>query len=294
MWLLAVLLVEAVSACQLVAVDLCRTAGYNYTSMPNLVGHETQADADFTLQTFSPLVQYGCSAQLSFFLCSVYVPMCNEKVAVPIGPCRGLCENVKARCYPVLQGFGFPWPAALDCAKFPAQNDHLHMCMEGPGEVRAAAPAVTLPPDTTLCSQYARPGMYLRVNHTGHCLQLCDADVLFTRADKDVTEYWISVLSAVCFVTSMLAVLTFLTDSDSRGCRFPYPDRPLPFLALCYNVVSVGWGVRAVLGREPVACYPDPHTHSHTLLLAQEGLGNAHCALVFFLTYFFGNAIAIW
>ncbi|KAG8325577.1 Wnt-activated receptor activity protein [Homalodisca vitripennis] len=291
----ATLVDRAAAACQHIAVDLCRGTGYNYTSMPNLVGHDTQADADFTLQTFSPLVQYGCSAQLGFFLCSVYVPMCNEKVTSPIGPCRGLCEAVRARCYPVLQGFGFPWPAALDCSRFPAQNDHRHMCMEGPGEVGlGVAPArpsgsrvLSTDPDVTPCSHYARPDLYVRANRTGRCLQRCDADILFTKVDKDVAEVWISVLSAICFVTSLFAVVTFLADS---GSMFPYPERPLPFLALCHNMVSVGWGLRAALGRDAVACYPD---YSRTLLLAQEGLGNAHCALVFFLTYFFGNAIAI-
>lgn len=120
--------------CEPIRIDLCRGMGYNETAMPTLVGHEVQSDADFTLQTFLPLIQYGCSAQLHFFLCAAYLPMCTPKVRVPIGPCRNLCETVRARCHPVLQGFGFPWPAALDCGRFPADNNHEHMCMEGPGE----------------------------------------------------------------------------------------------------------------------------------------------------------------
>lgn len=120
--------------CEPIRIDLCRGIGYNETAMPNLVGHEVQSDADFTLHTFLPLIQYGCSAQLHFFLCAAYLPMCTPKVRVPIGPCRNLCETVRARCHPVLQGFGFPWPAALDCGRFPADNNHEHMCMEGPGE----------------------------------------------------------------------------------------------------------------------------------------------------------------
>ena len=51
------------------------------------VGHDAQADADALLQTFTPLIQYGCSAHLKLFLCSAYVPMCTEKVPEPIGTC---------------------------------------------------------------------------------------------------------------------------------------------------------------------------------------------------------------
>ena len=63
-----------------IRLELCRGIGYGQTSMPNLVGHDLQKDAQLQLQTFTPLIQYGCSSQLQFFLCSVYVPMCTEKV----------------------------------------------------------------------------------------------------------------------------------------------------------------------------------------------------------------------
>jgi frizzled protein 4 len=66
--------------CELIKIELCKGIGYNMTSMPNLVGHDMQTDVDLTLQTFSPLISYGCSAQLNFFLCSAYLPMCTTKV----------------------------------------------------------------------------------------------------------------------------------------------------------------------------------------------------------------------
>ena len=71
---------EVVRSCEPIKLDLCRGIGYGQTSMPNLVGHDLQKDAQLQLQTFTPLIQYGCSSQLQFFLCSVYVPMCTEKV----------------------------------------------------------------------------------------------------------------------------------------------------------------------------------------------------------------------
>nr|5CL1_C Chain C, Frizzled-4 [Homo sapiens]5CL1_D Chain D, Frizzled-4 [Homo sapiens] len=116
--------------CDPIRISMCQNLGYNVTKMPNLVGHELQTDAELQLTTFTPLIQYGCSSQLQFFLCSVYVPMCTEKINIPIGPCGGMCLSVKRRCEPVLKEFGFAWPESLNCSKFPPQNDHNHMCME--------------------------------------------------------------------------------------------------------------------------------------------------------------------
>lgn len=298
----------SMKTCESITVDLCRGIGYNFTGMPNLVGHEIQADADFTLQTFSPLVQYGCSGQLNFFLCSVYVPMCNEKVSSPIGPCRRLCESVRSRCYPVLQGFGFPWPTALDCSKFPPENNHEHMCMEGPGEIGlgivAARPTsnrmqkihVHMPVRVnveTPCAKYARPNFYVYINRTQSCAQMCAADLLFGNGDKDLSEVWLTIWAGLCFATTLFAIITIVVDSGSRNSRFPYPERPLPLLALCYNIVSIGWGLRAGIGRNAVACNPDPQ-EPDILLLSQDGLGNANCTLVFLLIYYFGNAASVW
>ncbi|GFS09269.1 frizzled-4 [Elysia marginata] len=123
---------ESVRTCQPIRYESCKGLGYNVTGMPNLVDHLTEADARLQLQTFQPLIQYECSSRLNFFLCSVYLPMCTEKVKTPIGPCRPLCEGVRALCEPVLQTFGYPWPSLLNCSKFPPENNQKHMCMDGP------------------------------------------------------------------------------------------------------------------------------------------------------------------
>ena len=36
--------------------------------MPNMMGHQLQGDAKAGLETFLPLIQYGCSEELQFFL----------------------------------------------------------------------------------------------------------------------------------------------------------------------------------------------------------------------------------
>lgn len=171
--------------CEPIHVDLCKGLGYNYTGMPNLGGNELQQEADYTLKTFSPLIQYGCSSQLKLFLCSVYVPMCTEKVANPIGPCRGLCESVRSRCYPVLQGFGFPWPDALNCSRFPEENNHEHMCMEGPRDKGIDINAPVVP---AVSSSDCPNGHVRKHGGSGACIPICDYDLLFDASEKKFAE----------------------------------------------------------------------------------------------------------
>ncbi|KAK4468523.1 hypothetical protein MN116_007721 [Schistosoma mekongi] len=120
----------------LIQIPECQNAFYNYTGMPNLVNQETQFDARHQLQTFRPLITYKCSSKLNFFLCSVYTPMCDVNTHYLIGPCRPLCEHVRARCAPVLKVFDFNWPENLNCSRFPIKNSvDGAMCMEGPEDM---------------------------------------------------------------------------------------------------------------------------------------------------------------
>lgn len=276
--------------CEPIRIDLCRGIGYNETSMPNLVGHDMQSDVDFTLQTFLPLIQYGCSAQLNFFLCSAYVPMCTPKVPVPIGPCRSLCEAVRARCHPVLHGFGFPWPAALECGRFPSENNHEHMCMEGPGE--PGGPIMPQPtskitsshhPD---CDGLAKSNLYIRLNRSGKCAPLCEADILFGQREKHIAEIWMTSWSVAALVTAVMAVFCLIV-SDTKW------DKVLIPLVTCHSMVAVGWTVRFITGRSASACGYDPQLPGVSLLLT-DGLSNSSCAATFLLRYYFGMSAGIW
>lgn len=66
--------------------------------------------------------EYLVSVHFQFFLCSVYVPMCTDKVPIPIGPCGSMCVSVKKRCFPVLQEFGFIWPEVCHVIQLIAQS----------------------------------------------------------------------------------------------------------------------------------------------------------------------------
>ncbi|KAK7107799.1 hypothetical protein V1264_015650 [Littorina saxatilis] len=305
---------EAVRTCEPIRFDMCKGLGYNVTGMPNLVGQIDQQDASLTLQTFTPLIQYGCSAQLKFFLCSVYVPMCTEKVLLPIGPCRPMCENVRKRCQPVLNEFGYPWPTALNCSKFPASNDQNHMCMDGPTEddptdtpkphnhgLSLGGGRTTLYPDIIpglsgssslhhlrKCSMYNNAGKYVYINRTERCALLCSQDDAFSTEDKHFADVWMGIWAGVCFLSTFFTVFTFLIDSQ----RFKYPERPIIFLSMCYNIYSIAYIVRLIAGRDDIAC--DMESQSGKNILIQEGLENTDCAIVFLLLYFFGTASSLW
>ena len=139
----SVLAIEDMRKCEPMKNDMCKNATtndflYSKVMMPNFANHLTQADAIGQMATYLPLISSDCSKDLQFFLCSVYVPMCYESpdhsFATKIGPCRPLCQSVKAKCEPNLRKAKFPWPEDLNCSKFPLENTHEHPCMYVPNK----------------------------------------------------------------------------------------------------------------------------------------------------------------
>lgn len=301
--------------CEPIRIEMCKGIGYNVTAMPNFVGNELQADAEAQITSFTPLIQYGCSSQLKFFLCSVYTPMCSEKVPDNIGPCRTMCITVRDLCQPVLREFGFAWPPALNCDLFPLANDNNHMCIEGPGEseippvVSSTVPTQinrgkTISPEVETvspsrksphhrlnhdeCSSLKQSHEYFYVNRTATCVQKCDSDVLFSKENKAFAQNWLMFWSISCLVTTVLAIVVFIRDSS----RFRYPERMIIFMAISSFLSSLGYLVRVIFGRESVSCYLE--SQYHTQLLIQEGPDNVYCTIVFVLLFYFGSATFIW
>jgi len=116
--------------CQEISVPLCRGVGYNHTSMPNQFNHDTQDEAGLEVHQFWPLVEIRCSADLRFFLCSMYTPICLEDYRKPLPPCRAVCERARAGCAPLMRQYGFPWPDRMRCDLLPVQGDPDTLCMD--------------------------------------------------------------------------------------------------------------------------------------------------------------------
>lgn len=115
--------------CERITVALCQDTPYNYTRMPNMLGHMNQDQVALAVQEYKPLIEVQCSEHLKFFLCSIFTPMCTDTVDVTVTSCRSVCEEVKRTCLPLLKNFGFNWPDMLNCSQFPAKGSSA-ICMD--------------------------------------------------------------------------------------------------------------------------------------------------------------------
>ncbi|KAM8862960.1 secreted frizzled-related protein 5 isoform 2-T2 [Spinachia spinachia] len=112
---------------------LCQNIGYDTMRMPNLLGHESPAEAVQQSASWLPLLARECHRDARVFLCSLFAPICLDRF---ISPCRSLCESVRDGCAPIMSCYGYPWPDILHCDQYPA--DH-QMCISSAAAANSSA-----------------------------------------------------------------------------------------------------------------------------------------------------------
>ncbi|XP_059583226.1 secreted frizzled-related protein 3 [Alligator mississippiensis] len=111
------------AACEPVRIPLCKSLPWNMTKMPNHLHHSTQANAILAIEQFEGLLGTQCSADLLFFLCAMYAPICTiDFQHEPIKPCKSVCERARAGCEPVLIKYRHAWPESLACEDLPVYD----------------------------------------------------------------------------------------------------------------------------------------------------------------------------
>ncbi|KAH8348256.1 hypothetical protein KR084_005830, partial [Drosophila pseudotakahashii] len=209
-----------------------------------------------------PLIESGCSRRARFLLCSSLFPLCTPDVPRPVTACKSLCETVRDECTEMAPSELMDlWPSFLNCDVLPQPEKH-ELCMQIPQ--KAAVPIGTpttgspMAEDHPLTYRFWKsgppplaPGMGSVLcphNFSGspfnpqECVPQCQRDAFHTSAQKKMSETLILGLSAVCFVLTLFALVTFWAEPN----RFGYPERPVLFLCLCYNLFSVCYLERVV------------------------------------------------
>lgn len=185
------------SSCQPLRVTSCRGLGYNETLVPNLLGMRYQSDSERALQSYRPLLQYGCSPELHIVLCGFYAPLCSPLTSTAVPPCRGLCHSVKLRCAPIMASFGYQW--GLNCSGLPVQNSPRSMCMEGPRQLTShgttQASVTQMGRGTSLCP-------------FPPCL--CHGAIPFSAEDKEFASVWIAIWSVVCCGVTLFTLVSYM------------------------------------------------------------------------------------
>ncbi|XP_077181051.1 secreted frizzled-related protein 5-like isoform X2 [Paroedura picta] len=102
------------------SMALCYDIGYTEMRLPNLLDHDTVAEATQQSASWLPLLARECHPDARIFLCSLFAPICLDSL---IYPCRSLCEAVRNSCAPVMACYGYPWPEILNCNKFPEDHE---------------------------------------------------------------------------------------------------------------------------------------------------------------------------
>uniref|UniRef100_UPI00398F0D87 frizzled-8a n=1 Tax=Pristiophorus japonicus TaxID=55135 RepID=UPI00398F0D87 len=279
-------------SCQEITVPLCKGIGYNYTYMPNQFNHDSQDEAGLEVHQFWPLVEIQCSADLRFFLCSMYTPICLDDYKKPLPPCRSVCERAKAGCAPLMRQYGFAWPDRMRCERLPRQGQPGTLCMDynrteptsaaphfpprrpqppstagparkdKPGAGGAGAVLPPLPPAACQPSCQCRAPMVSLQHHERHPLynrvrtgQAANCAVPCHNPYFSADER-----AFAAFWIGLWSVLCFVSTLGTVSTflidmeRFKYPERPIIFLSACYLFVSAGYLVRLVAGHESVAC----------------------------------------
>lgn len=108
----------------------------------------------------------------------------------------------------------------------------------------------------------------------------------YTQSAKTFAQGWIATWSTFCFVSTLLTLLTFII----KPSRFEYPWRPIVYLALCFNLHSLGYFFSLVLGRTIITCPGNMYVSSTT----SWGWEHAPCLINFGLLYYSMVAAFLW
>ncbi|XP_008208661.1 frizzled-4 isoform X2 [Nasonia vitripennis] len=120
------------------------------------------------------------------------------------------------------------------------------------------------------------------------CVPRCGEDAYYRAEDKRFAERWMTGWAWLCFLSTLFTLLTFWVEPS----RFRYPERPIVFLALCYNLLSVAYIIRGAVGPESISCASQDDGPSYVPV--NDGLRSVACTIWWLCRYYLGLASSLW
>ncbi|XP_014210229.1 frizzled-9-like [Copidosoma floridanum] len=120
------------------------------------------------------------------------------------------------------------------------------------------------------------------------CVPRCGVDAYYRAAEKRFAERWMVGWAWLCFLSTLFTLLTFWVEPS----RFRYPERPIVFLALCHNLISVAYIARGAVGAEALSCADQDDGPSYVPV--NDGMRSATCTLWWLARYYLGVASSVW
>ncbi|XP_045774682.1 frizzled-10-like isoform X1 [Maniola jurtina] len=279
-WMVAAGQEEDSGKCERISLSQCQDLGYNWTAMPNLVGHRDQKEAEEAMSAFAGILTSECSVHARFLLCSAFAPLCSEQVSGSVSACRALCEKVVDDCKKEIKEL--PSTIKLDCSAFPLRPDR-RLCMRPPNAIEDPEPH-PLPPwpfQEQELRESGCPPAHTRAP-TGECWPACGQHARYAQTNKRTVEIWMITLAWFSLLSTLFALITFCAEPS----RYRYPERPVVWMAACHAIVALAHVTRGWLGAKTVSCAGST--------LAVDGLATPACVAFFSLTYYFTLAADAW
>lgn len=136
--------------CVKLGADICSDLNYNLTLIPNVkMNVDTMEEAMRRVNEFQPLFNVKCFANLKYFICNMFIPMCQpiNGNPTPVYPCRHVCEAARTGCEPVMKKYSFQWPDVLRCEYLSSIDDQNALCGSPPDIKPVTQRPITKAPD---------------------------------------------------------------------------------------------------------------------------------------------------
>lgn len=216
----------------------------------------------------------NCSDFSHFFICAATYPYCIPQTSTVRYPCRDMCVRVKEECSAVESLLNTV--DIFNCETYAIGG----RCITQEEALLAIKHAAGLQstPETTQGTSSA--------SFNDSC-PLQDS-AYFTESSKNFAKGWIATWATICFVSTLITLLTFLIDRS----RFGYPWRPIVYLALCYNIHSFGYYLSLLIGidHDAVICPNNKIVRTRSSWSWQH----TPCILVFIFLYSSMMAFTLW